>query len=300
MNATLLTETGENAASGPDGKFDFEELQAAVLSNRGMMAELLRDSVVERCTATPMYQEADLSAACAALEGWNLRIDLDAPGALMWREFIGDFSNLDVLKNGPTLWSNQFSADDPVATPHTLSAAPDGDDDRILEALASALARLEQAGLSPASTLREGQFSKKAGTRIPMHGGGRFEGTTNLIQYTVLKSTLAPPMERGEEINSNTDLTEEGYVVNYGTSFIMALEFAEAGPRAKAFLTYGQSDDPSSPYYTDQSQLFSDKAWRDILFEESAIEADANLQIEEVSGPRPTAASADDSGSGGE
>ncbi|MEM6290254.1 MAG: penicillin acylase family protein [Myxococcota bacterium] len=287
MNAVLLTEIAENGASGADGKFTLEELQAAVLSNRGMMAELLRDAVVERCTATPTYDGVDLSAACAALEGWNLRIDLDAPGALLWREFLGDFSTIDVLRDGPTLWSNRFDETDPVATPNTLSEAPaEGEEDRILQALVGALERLAQANLGPSSTLREGQFTKKAGMQIPMHGGGRFEGTTNLIQYSILKSTMAPDMERPPEINSNTDLTPEGYVVNYGTSFIMALEFAEEGPVGKAFLTYGQSDDPDSPFHLDQPQLFSEKAWRDVLYSEEDIAADPNLEIEELEGDR--------------
>jgi len=297
MNATLLTEVSESGASGADGLFTFEELQGAVLSNRGMMAELLRDAVVERCQATPMFAEADLSSACAALEGWNLRLDLDAPGALMWREFVGDFSSLDVLKEGSTLWANDFDVADPVATPNTLSDAPENvEDDRVLEALASAVARLDQAGLTPSSTLGEGQYTTRAGMRIPIHGGGRREGTTNLIQYSELKSTMAPSLARPEELNAATDLTSEGYVVNYGTSFIMTLEYTDEGPHAQAFLTYGQSDDPSSPHHTDQTELFSQKAWRDILFSEDAILADPNLEVQEVVGDRGGPSEGDEGG----
>lgn len=287
MNATLLTEVSEDGASGADGIFTFEELQGAVLSNRGMVAELLRDEVVARCEANPMYGEADLSSACAALAGWNLRLDLDAPGALMWREFLGDFSSDGIMSEGATLWANDFDPADPVATPNTLSAAPeDPAEDRILEALAGAIVRLEQANLSPSSTLRDGQYTIRAGQRIPIHGGGRREGTTNLIQYSILKSTMEPDLPRPEEINPPTDLTPEGYVVNYGTSFIMTLEYTDEGPHAQAFLTYGQSDDPTNPWHTDQTQLFSDKAWRDILFTEEAILADPNLEVEEVFGDR--------------
>jgi acyl-homoserine-lactone acylase len=295
MNATLLTEVSEEGASGSDGKFTFEELQGAVLSNRGMMAELLRDAVADRCEANPMFEEADLSSACAALRGWNMRLDLDAPGALLWREFLGDFSSLDVLKEGRTLWVNDFDPTDPVATPNTLAeAAADPAEDRVLEALAGAIDRLAQAGLEPSSTLRDGQFTRRAGVKVPMHGGGRYEGTTNLIQYSVLKSTMEPSLERGEEINAATDLTTDGYVVNYGTSFIMTLEYTDEGPHAQAFLTYGQSDDPDSPYHSDQTQLFSDKAWRDILFTEEQIAADPNLETQTVVGNRGGADEADD------
>jgi acyl-homoserine-lactone acylase len=91
-------------------------------------------------------------------------------------------------------------------------------------------------------------------------------------------------MPRGEVINDNTDLTTEGYVVNYGSSFVMALQFTPDGPRARAFLTYSQSDDPTSPYYSDQTRLFSDKQWRTILFDEEAILDDPGLELERVSG----------------
>ncbi|MBV1858522.1 MAG: penicillin acylase family protein [Nannocystaceae bacterium] len=105
------------------------------------------------------------------------------------------------------------------------------------------------------------------------------------------------PLERAEVINDATALTTEGYVVNYGTSFIMALEFTDDGPHAQAFLTYGQSEDPQSPHHADQTQLFSEKSWRDILFTEEAIAADRNLEVQSVVGERggPSVAESDDS-----
>ena len=35
----------------------------------------------------------------------------------------------------------------------------------------------------------------------------------------------------------------------------------EAGPVAQAMLLYGQSVDPASPYYADQTRMFSEKKW---------------------------------------
>jgi acyl-homoserine-lactone acylase len=288
MNATLLLEQGDTAASGPDGKFDLDELSAAVLSNRGMIAELLRDEVVARCTgAAPVSvegQAVDLREACQAIAGWDLRLDLDSPGAVMWRELVGDLDP-DALEDGTTVWLRQFDPADPIATPNGLSAPPDDPaDDRILEALANAVLRLRRVGFSPTTTLRQAQFTKKGGETIPIHGGGRVEGTTNLIIYDVLKTTAAPSIPRGEVVNATTDLTTEGYVVNYGTSFIMALQYTDDGPQARALLTYSQSDDPASPYYADQTRLFSDKQWRPILFRDDDILADPALEVERVRG----------------
>ena len=150
--------------------------------------------------------------------------------------------------------------------------------------LANAMLRLEQVGYTPTTTLRDAQFTKKGAETIPIHGGSGLEGTTNIIVYSVLKTTAAPSMPRGELVNPSTDLTTEGYVVNYGTSFIMALQFGPDGPDARAFLTYSQSDDPSSPYYADQTRLFSDKQWRRILYREDDILADPGIELERVSG----------------
>jgi len=65
----------------------------------------------------------------------------------------------------------------------------------------------------------------------------------------------------------------------------MALEYTRGGPRAMAFLTYGQSGDSSSPHFTDQTELFARKAWRPILFRADAIARDVRREYT-VSGPR--------------
>jgi acyl-homoserine-lactone acylase len=46
------------------------------------------------------------------------------------------------------------------------------------------------------------------------------------------------------------------------------------GPQAEAFLSFSQSHDPEAENYTDQTQLFSEKTWRPIVFNEADIQAD--------------------------
>ena len=81
-------------------------------------------------------------------------------------------------------------------------------------------------------------------------------------------------MSRGEVINEVTGLTTEGYVVNYGTSFIMTLQYTDDGPNATAFLTYSQSSNPESTHYADQTAEFSGKRWRSIPWTDEDIRAD--------------------------
>ncbi|HKE05058.1 MAG TPA: penicillin acylase family protein [Blastocatellia bacterium] len=47
-------------------------------------------------------------------------------------------------------------------------------------------------------------------------------------------------------------------------------------------MTYSQSGDPASPLYYDQTELFSAKKWRRILFTEAEIKADPNLKAQTI------------------
>jgi acyl-homoserine-lactone acylase len=287
MNARILSE-GAGGHSGSDGLFSLEEFQEAALANRSFMAEQLGEEIVARCQgAGPVHhegQDVEITAICAAIAGWDLRYDLESVGAVAFREVLGDYAEGVYSEHG-TLWETPFDPDDPLETPTGLAAAGADDDDRILEALAGATLRLEEAGIAVDAALGEVQFTKTGLQDIPIHGAGRSEGVTNLIVYSdSLNSSVYPPMEQGEVIHSRTGLSEEGYVVNYGTSFIMTVEFTDDGPRAQALLTYGQSDDPSTGWIDDQTELFSAKQWRDCLFSEEQILADPNLTEVEVSG----------------
>src|SRR5690606_30158997 len=132
--------------------------------------------------------------------------------------------------------------------------------------------------------LGQAQYAVRAGQRIPIHGGGRNEGVTNLMVYDVLKTTVGEVEPQGTLINPATGLSDRGYVVNYGSSFVMAMRFTDDAPEAYAFVTYGQSDDPRSRYHTDQTRSFSEKEWRRVLYTEDEIEQDPALEVEVLFG----------------
>lgn len=295
MNAVTLLDR-DGSMSGPDGKFDLEELKAALLSNRSMPGELLTDAVVQRCQgAGPVLYEGesiDISEACDVLATWDRHLDLDSVGAVVFREFIGDFDYEAGLDAG-VLYAEPFDpgpegdATRAVDTPRGLTPAPTDPEatDRILEALAGAVVRLRKAGIPVNARLGDVQYTVRSGQRIPIHGGESAEGVTNLIQYRKFDTTLGEKFERsGEVINEATGLTTDGYPVQYGSSFVMAMRFTDEHPEAYAFITYGQSDDPDSPYHSDQTRRFSQKDWRKVLYTEEDIEADPELEIEVIFG----------------
>lgn len=292
MNAVLLTE--RDGASGSDNKFTVAELENAILGNRGMMAELLRSQVVARCTGVPTVQVnttvIDISLACATLAAWDGRYDTGSKGAALWREFSGAFS-MGELSTGASaagvasLYAVPFDAAKPIETPNTLKAAPtNGGSDSVLIALANAVYRLNLARIPVDAPLGQSQYSTRVdGKRVPIHGGGSYDGTANVVSWGTLKSTTPDSdfsaVRGADMINSRTNLTDTGYVINNGSSFIMAMEFTENSVNGRAVLTYSQSSDKASPYFADQTELFSNKQWRPIVFTEEAIVAN---KVDEV------------------
>ncbi len=289
MNLTLLTDTSPSGPSGADGKFDAGELERAILGNRSFTAELLRDAVVKRCRAATTgagaagdQKVADLATGCALLAAWDGRFDPDSRGAVVWRELLGSFSIADYYEG--RWFSQRFDPARPLATPAGLPPAPADGPDPILDALAASVARLRQAGLDPAGPLAELQFTDKAGHRLPIHGGIGIDGVTNKATYHAEDRTMMPGFDPGATVNPRTGLTRRGYPVNYGTSFLMVVDFADRVPRARAILTYSASGDPDSPHYADQTRLYADKKLRPIRFTSADIAADPALVVEQVSG----------------
>ncbi|NOK39280.1 acylase [Corallococcus exercitus] len=293
MNAKVLTEVSATGASGADGKFTFEELKTAVFSNRSSLEELVRAGLVERCTGktTVNYKDSsgkdnavDISQACAVLRDWNGRYDVEQKGPFVFREFLGAYPGANLLNAG-ALFSVPFDPANPIATPNTLTAAPATGDDPVLTKLAQAVFTINRSGNTVDKTLGQVQFTTRTGAPIPLQGGMSREGITNVVSFGAAKTTLFDfSQPHSATYNSTTLLAKEGYPINNGSSFVMALQFTDAGPNANAVLTYSQSGDPKSPHYADQTQLFSQKKWRPILFTDAQIAGDASAVETTVSG----------------
>ncbi len=119
--------------------------------------------------------------------------------------------------------------------------------------------------------------------RIPLHGGQRIEGVANVVRLARNLTTLEPG-SLPAAVKGSRFLRASGYPANFGTCFLLVLEFTETGPSAQALLTNSQSSDPTSPHFADQMELFSAKQWRPVLFEEEDILADPQLRITHVRG----------------
>jgi len=295
-NAVVLDDTSAEGPSGEDGKFTLDEIADASLLNVGFMARELRSAVVERCktatspvavpevagadgTASIPAAAVDLVPACQVLADWDGRYDLDSSGAALWREFLSRYDPKQLLTAG-ALWAQPFDAARPVETPSGLTTAPAGAADPVLVNLATAVEVLKAAGYQPDVALGDIQFALRDGQRIPVHGGTGVDGVTNVVGWGTNTTSRDPALVevKREKLYAGSDLAqldgETGYAVNNGTSFLFAVQFGKGGPRAKAFLTYGNTEDRSADLYTAVTERLSAKKWRDVAFTESAVEDD--------------------------
>jgi acyl-homoserine-lactone acylase len=256
----------DDGDAGDDGLFNRIEMRDSAVGNRAFTADMLLDDVVERCRAA--IDDGLEAAICDVLDDWDGRFDLDSVGAGVWREFIATFSNADLLDAG-ALWANPFNPDNPLDTPNGLS-----DDPEIADRLVAAAETLRADGFDIDTPLGEMQYALRGDVRVPIHGGRGSEGVSNVVGGGGNGTT--------SERSSPRD--QPGYPVSNGTSFIYNIEFTAGGPVAEGFLTYGESGDSTSDFFSDQTIRFSEKDWRPILFTEPAIAADPELSTYLVAG----------------
>ncbi len=291
-NAWVLSDVSSTSGAGADGTFDLAEVEALALRNEGFTAAQLKDEVVTRCQTAPTVEvpalldddgavalaaaTVDLTDACQVLAAWDSIYDLDRVGAALWRELVSRYS-FDELTDAGALWAVPFDPADPVNTPSGLAAPPAGEADPVLVNLGRAVQILDKAGFGVHTPLGEMQVANRDQTMVPIHGGTNADGVTNVVGYSGTTGSTEPFPHRPDPVAPDSNLTPEGYWINTGTSFLMAVQLTADGPVAEGLVTYGDTGDRSSPLFVVQTQRFSDKSWRPFLFTPEAITADPNL-----------------------
>lgn len=286
-NAQLISDLSGNGYAGVDNKFSLAELQSVMTENRSLYSTGFKDQLVAHCGANPTYNldgtDIDLSAACVVLANWDGQYNSDSIGAHIMREFLQEFRVNDHTALSANLFSSGFDVTKPASTPSGLNTTGAS------EALATAVKRLTDLGVSLNSPLGELQYVIKNGERISVDGGYSYEGMMNMMETKIPSRSTSDfaNLEVGNAIPGTTltTMTESAgqtsaqvetaaYRINYGSSFVLSLEMTQEGPQAEAFLSFSQSHDPESDNYADQTQLFSDQTWRPVVFKEADIQAD--------------------------
>jgi len=277
MNIELLRPDSPLGFAGDDGKFNITEVQDALFGNQSLTAQLLLPELLAACEANPEQSlsdgtEVDLSDACDVLTAWDQAFNNESRGAVLFREWLTRYPYNETYL-GNTLFKNGFDPAKPATTPNGLANPSEA-----LAKLAEAKVMLEAAGFELDIALGELQRGHRLNEVFPVHGGNRHEGIANL-QVTTSRgdNPTETPIFTGSDdfVSDSESLSNSGYNVVHGSSFIMTLSYTDEGPEAEAILSYSQSGNPDSPYFSDQTALYRDKTWRKILFKPDAIAAGA-------------------------
>ncbi|MGX6648741.1 penicillin acylase family protein [Maricaulaceae bacterium MS644] len=240
----------EQRLAGTDGLgepgFDLETITQVMFSNRHHGGELVRDDLVTLCREDG---GPELQPACEALASWDLKVDTDSRGALLFNAFAGA---------GGLQWAVPYDPAQPLTTPHTLDVS----NPAVLTALRTGAGQLAALSIPLDAPLGEFQTEPRGDARIPIHGGPGHLGVFNMIYGT------QPQPELGIA------------KIVHGSSWIMAVEFTEDGPFAQGILSYSQSTNPNSPHFADQTRAYSAKTWIGMPYYEAEVRAEAVSRIE--------------------
>jgi acyl-homoserine-lactone acylase len=241
----------ERRLQGHDGRrgkgFDLRDMTWMVFNDRQYAGVMWKQALVAMCKSDGTEPSSnggtvDVSAACPVLAKYDNHDNLDSKGAILFRRFVENVRSSVAPVGLPTsssIYTTPFDASDPVHTPRGLNT----NNPQVKQALGDAVDDLRSAGIPLDATLRGHQYEMRGTERIPIHGG---PGTDSL--FNAINVSWTPPA---------------GYPnVPHGSSFVMVTSFRKSGcPRNRSILTYSLSVNPNSPYFADQTRMFSKKQW---------------------------------------
>lgn len=243
----------QNATSRDHG-LEPADLQRFLMRNQVYVASLVLDDLLTLCpdrtqTEARSVSSDELAIACDKLRSWNRTADLDANIGYVY--FEGFMERVRKIANA---WRIPFDPSRPVDTPRGLNIDVPDIAEKLKAALVAAAQEATRAGFSPDASWGDIQVASRRGRAIPIHGGSGALGVYNVIRS----------MPSG---NSRREVVS-------GSSYVQVVAFEPSGPRAETVLAFSESLDPDSPYFADQTELFSRKEWVRVPFSDSEIEAD--------------------------
>ena len=252
--------------------FTLTTLKKLLYRNRVYAAELVLDDVLGICDGIASSVGANTPQgrarrACQVLRSWDRKVDLGSRGVQVftefWRRIRASTASLFTNVVDDSFWATDFDPANPVNTPHGIDVAANRD--LVIDALSGAVLALDSAGVALNARWRDVQYVTRGETRIPIHGGDGNMGVYGAV---------------------SAGLRHGGYTdVSSGNSYIVAVTWGNGKcPIAHTVLAPGQSDNPSSRYYRDQTRLYSAKRWTRFPYCEATItraQRGKALEIEE-------------------
>ncbi len=227
-------------------KFSQKAVQDLLFSHRHYGAEVFLDDILAVCS-----QSEELTQPCTILANWDRRQTIDSVGAHIFNQF---WNNARELRDH---YAIPFEIDNPVHTPNGLTISEQATRDYIMVSLQAAVDSLAGASIPLNAKWGDVQFAVRNGQKIGIPGGAGGQGMFSVI-------------------TSRFNADNGGYSsITHGNSYIQTVTWSEKGsPITKAILTYSQSPEPDSEFYSDMTKLYSQSQWIDLPFTEEEIAAE--------------------------
>ena len=237
----------------PTPGFTAQTMQESWTKFRSLPAERALPGLREICENAVsedggVIDGVNITGACPVLNAYGASATLEDRGAWLFQEWFGraPYTQAD-------FWVHPWTASDPVYTPNTLNTSLQASK----EALAAAVSSMEARGIPLDASTGEVQHAPQAGA-APLPGcsdGGEC--------FAAIGGVFPTPTSKATEVTG-------------GTSIVMFTELQPGHePLSKALLAYSQSEDPTSPYYEDQTQRLSKNEWITLPWTPASVEEDA-------------------------
>jgi acyl-homoserine-lactone acylase len=235
-----------------DGLLTPEYMEHMVTDNQVYLADLVLEDLLKFCR----QQKADdsLTHACTSLKRWDGQANIDSGLGLVYFEFV-----MDSFYKREKMWRIAFDAKDPLNTPRGLAL----DDPSVVENIEDALDEIsdiiEDWDLPANAHWGDIQLAIRGNEKIRLPGGYGDLGIYNVLE------------PKREDYYSDEQADRNIIGMKKGSSYIQLVTFNDEGPQVKGLLAFSQSSDVSSPFYNDQTKLFSQQFWPIIPFTEKQI-----------------------------
>lgn len=235
-------------ALGSKQSFSQKSVGDLLFTHRHYGAELFLDDILSVCISMDGEQ---IQQACTVLAAWDRRQDIDSVGAHIFNEFWTAASGISSHYKVP------FDLGDPINTPRGLTLEKPETTEFVAASLTAALDNLAALDIALDAKWGDVQFALRNGEKIGIPGGNGRAG-----MFSVITSKL-------------NDKTGGYSPITHGNSYIQTVTWNDDGtPNAEAILTYSQSPEPDSPFYSDLTKLYSKSQWIKLPFTEEEIQAD--------------------------
>ena len=220
--------------------------------HRNFGAELLLGDLLRLCTP----ERTSIELSCKVLEQWDRAHRVDSRGAHLWTEI------MRTLQTDSSIFEVPFDLKDPTNTPSGLKTSDPDVAKTLVNAIETAQQRLTKVGIALDAKLGDIQYVQRNERKIAIPGGEGWSGAFSMI--------IAPLREE----------SGVGYTpVVHGNSIMEIVSWDDNGTvNPRGLLTYSQSQEPDSPHYADQTELYSKGEWIDFPFHEEDIADNPDLR----------------------